>query len=165
MPQILESLRGDLAPLERRLFENPYVAAVERGELARDDLRVFAGQQQRIIGSDLRSVALLVHRYGGTSSGAFFAAALETETTALQHLATLTRALGFDLVEIGRRCGPYPRCPVEIREAYRAIDTASARSSAAPSPRHALPCMQPSVRGWVAANRSMRAGAFFEWEK
>ena len=101
-PQILESLRGDLAPLERRLFEHPYVAAVERGELARDELRVFAGQQQRIIGSDLRSVALLVHRYGGTPSGAFFAAALETETTALQHLATLTRALGFDLVEIGR---------------------------------------------------------------
>jgi hypothetical protein len=83
-PQILESLRGDLAYLERRLFEHPYVAAVERGELARDDLRVFAGQQRRIIGSDLRSVALLVHRYGGTPSGAFFAAALETETTALQ---------------------------------------------------------------------------------
>jgi hypothetical protein len=101
-PQILESLRGDLAPLEHRLFEHPYVAAVERGELARDDLRVFAGQQQRIIGSDLRSVALLVHRYGGTPSGAFFAAALETESTALQHLATLIRALGFDLFEIGR---------------------------------------------------------------
>jgi hypothetical protein len=54
---------------------------------------VFAGQQHRIIVSDFRSVALLVHRFGGTPSGAFFAAALQTETSALARLAAFGRAV------------------------------------------------------------------------
>ena len=40
-------------------------------------------------------------------------------------------------------------------------ESASARSSFAPSPRHALPCMHASVVGFVAASRSSIALAFF----
>lgn len=89
-------LRRDIAGLEQRLFAHPYVAAVEEGRLSRQDLRIFAGQQQRVIASDLRSVALLVHRYGGTPSGEFFAGALATETAAFHQLGTFARALGVD---------------------------------------------------------------------
>ena len=93
--ELVAALRRDIAGLEQRLFGHPYVAAVEAGRLSRDDLRVFAGQQHRIIGSDLRSVALLVHRYGGTASGEFFAASLATETAAAEKLAAFARALGL----------------------------------------------------------------------
>ncbi len=51
-----------------------------------------------------------------------------------------------------RSLAPRPSC----RSAQRAAPTASARcrSSAPPSPRQALPCMQASVRGFSAASRS-----------
>jgi TENA/THI-4/PQQC family len=92
---LIPSLRRDIAGLEQRLFDHPYVAAAEAGRLSRDDLRVFAGQQRRIIGSDLRSVALLVHRYGGTPSGEFLAASLATETAAAKKLAAFAEAVGL----------------------------------------------------------------------
>lgn len=94
--ELVASLRRELEPLEHRLFDHPYVAAVEAGRLSREHLRVFAGQQHRIISSDLRSVALLVHRYGGTASGAFFAEGLKTETAALAALSAFAGALGMD---------------------------------------------------------------------
>lgn len=93
---LVAALRRDITGLEQRLFAHPYVAAIEEGRLSREDLGIFAGQQGRIIASDLRSVALLVHRYGGTPSGEFFAGALATETAAFQHLAAFARALGGD---------------------------------------------------------------------
>ncbi|MBI2322361.1 MAG: transcriptional regulator [Chloroflexi bacterium] len=93
---LVAQLREDLRSVEQRLFDHPYVAAVEAGQLSRADLLVFAGQQQRIIASDLRSVALLVHRYGGTPSGAFFAESLKVEAAALAALGALARALGAD---------------------------------------------------------------------
>jgi hypothetical protein len=96
---VITALRREIAPLEARLFSHPYVAAVEEGRPARADLGLFAGQQARIIRSDLRSVALLVHRYGGTPSGEFFRAALATEAAALEHLARLARALGVEPAE------------------------------------------------------------------
>lgn len=93
---LVAQLRQDLRPIEQRLFDHPYVAAAEAGQLSRADLLVFAGQQQRIIASDLRSVALLVHRYGGTASGDFFAESLKTEAAALAALGAFARALGAD---------------------------------------------------------------------
>src|SRR5262245_47376177 len=91
---LVEGLRQDLAPVEQRLFAHPYVAAAEAGRLSRSDLLVFASQQYRIILSDLRSVALFVHRTGGTPVGPFFAAGLKTETSALARLAAFGRAVG-----------------------------------------------------------------------
>jgi thiaminase len=93
---LVAELRRELQPLEQRLFDHPYVAAVAAGRLPREQLRVFAGQQQRIIASDMRSIALLIHRYGHTPSGPFFAEGLKTETAALAALASFARALGLD---------------------------------------------------------------------
>lgn len=93
---LVARLRQDLRPVEQRLFDHPYVAAAEAGQLSRADLLIFAGQQQRIIAGDLRSVALLVHRYGGTPSGDFFAESLKTEAAALAALGAFAHALGAD---------------------------------------------------------------------
>lgn len=93
---LVTRIRRDLAGVEERLFSHPWVAAAEAGTLTREDLVGFAGQQARIIQSDLRSVALLVHRYGGTPSGRFFAEGLKTEAAALEALHAFARALNAD---------------------------------------------------------------------
>jgi len=92
--ELVSRLRQEIAGVEARLFSHPWVAAVEAGQRARADLRVFATQQRRIIASDLKSVALLVHRYGDGPSGRFFSESLKTETAALETLSGFTRALG-----------------------------------------------------------------------
>jgi hypothetical protein len=61
--------------------------------MSRSGLHVFAVQQERIIASDLRSVAFLVHRYAGTPSGTFFLNSLKTEAQALECLRVFRRAL------------------------------------------------------------------------
>ncbi len=94
--ELVSQLRREIAGVEARLFSHPWVAGVEAGERSRADLRLFATQQQRIIASDLRSVALLVHRYGDSPSGRFFSESLKTETAALEALAGFTHALGAE---------------------------------------------------------------------
>ena len=92
--QLVSQLRREIADLEVRLFNHPWVAAVEAGQRSRKDLRLFATQQRRIIASDLKSVAFLVHRYGDAASGRFFSESLKTEAAALDALDSLVRALG-----------------------------------------------------------------------
>ena len=94
--ELVSQLRRETAGVEARLFSHPWVAAVEAGERSRADLRLFATQQRRIIASDLKSVALLVHRYGDCPSGPFFRESLKTEGAALEALDGFTRALGRD---------------------------------------------------------------------
>ena len=91
--ELVSQLRREIAGVEARLFSHPWVSAVEAGQRSRADLRVFATQQRRIIASDLKSVALLVHRYGDGPSGPFFRESLKTEAAALEALEGFTRAL------------------------------------------------------------------------
>ena len=63
---------------------------------------------------------------------------------------------GCNLLGVARR---------ESAPAYAASSSASARSSRAPSPRQALPCMHASVCGPVEASRSSSARAFLVCEK
>jgi hypothetical protein len=92
--ELVATLRQEIAGVEARLFEHPWVAAVEAGQCSREDLRSFAAQQRRIIASDLKSVALLVHRYGESPSRPFFAESLKTEMAALDALAGFARCVG-----------------------------------------------------------------------
>jgi len=94
---LVSRLRDDLATIEQRLFTHPWVAAVEAGRLSRNGLILFATQQERIIRSDLKSVALLVHRYAGTPSGDFFGESLKTESAALTALGKFSLALGTEV--------------------------------------------------------------------
>ncbi len=91
--ELVTRLRREMVDVEARLFGHPWVAAVETGQCGRRDLLRFATQQRRIIASDLRSVAFLVHRYGNSPSGRFFAESLKTETAALEALDGFARAL------------------------------------------------------------------------
>lgn len=94
--ELVSHLRREIAAVEARLSGHPWVAAVEEGRRSQADLRLFAAQQRRIIASDLKSVALLIHRYGDGPSGRFFAESLKTEAAALEALNAFSRALGVD---------------------------------------------------------------------
>lgn len=94
--ELVSRLRREIADVEARLSAHPWVTAVEAGRLTRENLVLFAAQQRRIIGSDLRSVALLIHRYGDSPSGPFFGESLKTEAAALAALAGFAHALRVD---------------------------------------------------------------------
>ena len=82
--------------MEERLLEHRYIKALEAGLVPRDALRLFAGEQYAIIGSDLRSVAYLVSRFGDLASRDFFLSVLQGERAALDGLEAFARALGMN---------------------------------------------------------------------
>jgi hypothetical protein len=92
---LVAEIRRELA-VEPEIRGNPYLEALEVGRIPREDLRFFAGEQFHIIRSDLRSVALLAHRFGASPSGEFFRGVLGGEAAALQALHVFARALGMD---------------------------------------------------------------------
>jgi len=94
--RLVEEIRRALGPTEQEIRHHPYLAALEAGRVRREELPRFAGEQYHIIRSDLRSVALLVNRFGTTPSGPFFQAVLSGETAALAALAAFGAAVGMD---------------------------------------------------------------------
>src|SRR3989441_9058922 len=93
--QLVEEIRRELAPVEEEIRHHPYLAALERVRVRREDLPRFAGVQHHIIQSDLRSITLLVNRFGATPSGPFFQAVLGGETAALAALESFAAAVGM----------------------------------------------------------------------
>src|SRR5713226_8683187 len=94
--QLVEEIRRKHAPVEQELRRHPYLAALETGRVRHADLTRFAGEQHHIIRSDLRSVALLVNRFGTTPSGPFFQMVLGGEAAALAALGAFAAAIGMD---------------------------------------------------------------------
>lgn len=90
---LLEQIRRDLGNINEKILQHPYIRAVEGGRIPRENLRRFAGEQYAIINSDLRSVAHLVSRYGGSPSRDFFIGILQGEKSALEALRVFAAAL------------------------------------------------------------------------
>jgi pyrroloquinoline quinone (PQQ) biosynthesis protein C len=93
---LIAEIRGDLRPIEERLLQHDYLRALEEGRVSRESLRVFAGEQYAVIGSDLRSVAHLVSRFGDSPSRDFFLAVLAGERAAWDNLLAFAGALGME---------------------------------------------------------------------
>ncbi len=91
--KLVEMVREELQPLSARILNHPYFRALEAGQVTREHLRLFAAQQTHIIGSDLRSVALMVARAHSERSRAFFLELLEGERAALKALDLFIAAL------------------------------------------------------------------------
>jgi thiaminase len=93
--QLVEEIRRELKVVEARIAGHPYLAALEQGGIARERLRLFAGEQYHIVGSDMRSFALLVGRHGDSPSGSFFLDMVQGEKAALEALSTFASAVGM----------------------------------------------------------------------
>ena len=94
--RLVEEIRRELDPVESEIRRHPYLAALETGHVRREDLARFAGEQH------LRSVALLVNRFGATPSGSFFQAVLGGETAALAALGAFAAAPRHGAARPGR---------------------------------------------------------------
>jgi len=89
----VEAVRRELQPLNGRILAHPYLQALQAGRIKRERLRIFAVQQSHIIGSDLRSVALMVARASSEESRRFFLELLEGERAALKTLGLFRAAV------------------------------------------------------------------------
>ncbi len=107
--QLIKALRKELEPVEREIRRHPYLDLLEAGRVDREDLRIFAGEQYHIIRSDLRSVALLVNRFGSAPSGPFFQGVLSGETAALAALRAFAEAVGLTKSQL-QAYEPHPGC-------------------------------------------------------
>jgi hypothetical protein len=114
---LIDEIVRDLHAVEQAIRNHPYVAAAEEGRLRREDLARFAGEQYHIIRSDLRSVALLVHRFGAGPGGAFFQSVLGGERAALEALLGFADAVGLDEA---RRAAYEPAPGTQAYPAYMA---------------------------------------------
>ena len=104
---LIAEIRGDLRPIEEQLLQHDYLRALEEGRVSRESLRVFAGEQYAVIGSDLRSVAHLVSRFGDSPSRDFFLAVLAGERAAWDNILAFAGALGMEEAEL-REYEPLP---------------------------------------------------------
>ena len=91
--ELLQKIRTGLKTLEGRILRHRYLDALQTGRVAREKLRIFAGQQYHIIASDLRSIALLLSRHGNLASRPYILAVLEGENAAFEALAKFAHAL------------------------------------------------------------------------
>jgi thiaminase len=97
---LLEGIRQDLQPITEQLLGHPYVKALEEGQIGREKLRLFAGEQYSIIASDLKSVAYLLSRFGSAPSRDFFLGILHGERAAWDALLTFVNALGLSEAQL-----------------------------------------------------------------
>jgi pyrroloquinoline quinone (PQQ) biosynthesis protein C len=92
---LIDEIARELQPVVERLVSHPYLEALEAGRVPREQLRTIAGEQYAIIASDLRSVAHLIGRFGGTDDVQFFLDVLAGERAAWAGLRALGGALGL----------------------------------------------------------------------
>jgi hypothetical protein len=93
--RLVDEIRTDLRPIEEEIATHVFPGAIESGSAPIEALRAFVGHQRAIVASDLRSIALLVHRYGHTPAGSFLMGVLEGERIAQDRLVVLARRAGM----------------------------------------------------------------------
>lgn len=95
--RLVAEIRDELRGVENEIRNAPFLTALEAGEVTRDDLRAFAGEQYAILRSDLRSDALLLSRFGASAvARPFFADLVAGESEALRLFLDFAAALGLD---------------------------------------------------------------------
>jgi pyrroloquinoline quinone (PQQ) biosynthesis protein C len=104
---LLDEIRQELQPVNEQLLRHPYVQDLEEGKIRREKLGLFAGEQYTIIGSDLKSAAHLVSRFGSSPSRDFFLGILQGERAAWDALLTFAHALGLSEAQL-REHEPLP---------------------------------------------------------
>jgi hypothetical protein len=97
---LIDEISRELQPVVDRLLSHPYVEALAAGRVPREQLRTIAGEQYAIIESDLKSVAHLIGRFGGTPEMPFFLDVLAGERAAWDGLTRFAGALGLSEGEL-----------------------------------------------------------------
>jgi len=79
---LIQRIRHELEPVEASLRDHPYLHTLEQGQIPKERLGVFVGEQHITIESDLRSLAAMVARCDHPRSRRFFLSILSGEDAA-----------------------------------------------------------------------------------
>ena len=105
--EVIARIRRRIDPVDRQLMGHPYPAAIESGAIPKEKLAVFVCEQYAIIESDLRSVAHLVSRFGGTPAREFFINVFLEEKAAMDALPALSGPFGLTKQKLEEYEQPY----------------------------------------------------------
>ncbi|WPB75198.1 hypothetical protein KYC5002_40155 [Archangium violaceum] len=100
--EVVKEISEALREVDEQLRHHPYPEALERGEVPVAALRAFPGTQYHVATSDLRSMAMMVQRFGHTPAGGFLNGILQGEFAALGGLRTLAGRLGMTREDLER---------------------------------------------------------------
>lgn len=100
--EVVKELSEALREVDEQLRHHPYPDALERGEVTVEALRAFPGTQYHVATSDLRSMAMMVQRFGHTPARGFLNDLLQGELAALEGLRVLAFRLGMTQEELER---------------------------------------------------------------
>ena len=98
----LRKIRGELADLNRRITEHPYLLEAEKGTLSKGKLRRFVENQFYVVHHDARSLAQMVHRSRGSVEAQYFTKLLQGDLAAFEQLQALGGELGVTFTEFHR---------------------------------------------------------------
>jgi thiaminase len=105
--QLVGQIRADLKAIDEKITRHRYLGALEAGSVASEKLKIFAAQQYHIVGSDLRSVAILAARHGHLPSRSYLMNILQGENAAFEALLKFGQALGMNEDAL-KSCEPIP---------------------------------------------------------
>lgn len=94
--ELVADIGEALRDIDAQLRDHPYPAALAAGAVAREAIGAFPGHQYHTILSDLRSMSLLVQRFGQDAvARAYFSGFVQGELAALDSIVRLGAALGM----------------------------------------------------------------------
>jgi pyrroloquinoline quinone (PQQ) biosynthesis protein C len=98
--ELIAGIRLELAPLSARVGSHPYIDALGEQGIAREKLRLFAGEQYHIIRNDVRSFAILLARQEDAGTRRFLVGSVEFEQAAFEALFPFAAALGMSETDL-----------------------------------------------------------------
>jgi thiaminase len=105
--EVVKKIRVELRYLDDEIRDHLYIRMLGQKKVDLPTLRAFPGHQYHIINSDLRSIAMMIHRFSKPSIQSFFRQVFQGGVEALTNLLPLAQKLGMSGVELQR----YPITP------------------------------------------------------
>jgi thiaminase len=97
---MLLSIREELAPVNEKILNHPFIGDAEKGVLALGKIKLFVTQQYYIVSHDIKSLALMLHRARQRSEVDYFNKLLQGDLYALNNLLAMAKALNVHINEL-----------------------------------------------------------------
>ena len=98
--EVVDTIREGLRYLDAEIRDHLFLRMLRQKKVDLPTLRTFPGHQYHIIHSDLRSVAMMMHRFDKPFVQSFFGHLHHGEVVALQNILSLAQKLGMSKEEL-----------------------------------------------------------------
>ncbi|UCE63542.1 MAG: hypothetical protein JSU59_11945 [Nitrospirota bacterium] len=105
--EVVKQIRVELRHLDDEIRDHRYLHLLRKSKVDFPSLRAFPAHQYHIISSDLRSVAMMIHRFNEPTVHSYFMKVFQGEAEALTNLLPLAQKLGMS----GEELKHYPITP------------------------------------------------------